>query len=157
MDSDLAPRGDSEKSSLPMSPILTAHTRKNFAGLDHQGLVAASARGHECNDRPSLDPLDLLALEEESLASRRPHRGRAVAGFEIAPARDIAPRAVAIGCFRRAWVFSRHPNQAANHGRPTRNHSGVRHAPDTIGAHRPCWKDVSGFAASKKSRVNSVF
>jgi hypothetical protein len=53
MESDLAPRGDSEKSSSPMSPILTAYTRIKFKRLDDQGLVAVMARPHECNDRPS--------------------------------------------------------------------------------------------------------
>jgi hypothetical protein len=37
LDSDLAPSADSEKSSLPMSPILTACTRINLEGLDDKG------------------------------------------------------------------------------------------------------------------------
>ncbi len=36
MDSDLAPRHDSETRSLPMSPIPTAYTRLNFKRLDEQ-------------------------------------------------------------------------------------------------------------------------
>jgi hypothetical protein len=37
LDSDLAPSADSEKSSLAMSPILTACTRINLEGLDDKG------------------------------------------------------------------------------------------------------------------------
>ena len=37
MESDLAPCGDSEKSSLPMSPILTAYTKSNSKDLTNKG------------------------------------------------------------------------------------------------------------------------
>jgi hypothetical protein len=33
-----------------MSPILTAYTKMNFEGLDDRGILAATARRHECND-----------------------------------------------------------------------------------------------------------
>jgi hypothetical protein len=61
-----------------------------------------------------------------------PHRGCAVAGFEIVAARDIAPRAVVLGCFRRACGFSRHPNQSsrrsrASHARPQQRSPRPRH------------------------------
>jgi hypothetical protein len=120
MESDLAPRGDSEKSSLPMSPILTAFTRIKFKRLDDQGLVAASPRRHECNDRPS----SICSTPSRRRRNRKRHAFRvssyAVAGFEIGLVRDIAPRAVVIGGFLRARARQRSGVPRAARRRPPR-------------------------------------
>jgi hypothetical protein len=56
--------------------------------------------------------------------------------FEIEMMRDMVPRAVMLRRIARGKVFQRHPSQPVHRRPATRRDGGLRHAPDTIGAHR---------------------